>query len=108
MLSLNARLIVSASVVLAAFLGLAGVALDRAFAESALARVNDRLQSRIYALIAAAEPENGALALPEGLPEPRLSVPQSGASTSVTRTRARRESPYFQPPATPRAQSISP
>ncbi len=78
MLSLNARLIVSASVVLAAFLGLAGVALDRAFAESALARVNDRLQSRIYALIAAAEPQNGGLELPEGLPEPRLSVPQSG------------------------------
>ncbi|MDH3317027.1 MAG: ATP-binding protein [Gammaproteobacteria bacterium] len=78
MLSLNARLIVSASVVLAAFLGLAGVALDRAFRESALARVNDRLQSRIYALIAAAEPDEGALKLPEALPEPRLSVPQSG------------------------------
>ncbi len=84
MLSLNARLIVSASVVLAAFLGLAGVALDRAFAESALARVNDRLQSRIYALIAAAEPDNGALALPEGLPEPRLSVPQSGVYAQLT------------------------
>ena len=78
MLSLNARLIISASIVLAAFLGFAGVALDRAFAESALARVNDRLQSRIYALIAAAEPENGALELPQALPEPRLSVPQSG------------------------------
>lgn len=78
MLSLNARLIVSASVVLAAFLGLAGVALHRAFAESALARVNDRLQSRVYALIAAAEPENGSLELPEALPEPRLSVPHSG------------------------------
>ncbi len=78
MLSLNARLIVSASVVLAAFLGLAGVALDRAFRESALARVNDRLQSRIYALIAAAEPDEGALKLPDALPEPRLSVPQSG------------------------------
>ncbi len=78
MLSLNARLIVSASVVLAAFLGLAGVALDRAFRESALARVNDRLQSRIYALIAAAEPDDGALMLPDALPEPRLSVPQSG------------------------------
>ncbi len=84
MLSLNARLIVSASVVLAAFLGLAGVALDRAFAESALARVNDRLQSRIYALIAAAEPENGALELPEALPEPRLSVPQSGVYAQLT------------------------
>lgn len=78
MISLNARLIVSASVVLAAFLGLAGVALDRAFAESALARVNDRLQSRIYALIAAAEPQDGGLELPQALPEPRLSVPQSG------------------------------
>lgn len=78
MLSLNGRLILSASAVLAAFLGLAGVALDRAFAESALARVTDRLQSRVYALIAAAEPADGALELPEALPEPRLSVPQSG------------------------------
>lgn len=84
MLSLNGRLIVSASVVLAAFLGLAGVALDRAFAESALAQVTDRLQSRVYALIAAAEPENGALELPQELPEPRLSVPQSGVYAQLT------------------------
>jgi two-component system sensor histidine kinase PhoQ len=84
MLSLNGRLIVSASVVLAAFLGLAGVALDQAFAESALARVTDRLQSRVYALIAAAEPENDALELPPALPEPRLSVPQSGVYAQLT------------------------
>jgi two-component system sensor histidine kinase PhoQ len=84
MLSLNGRLIVSASVVLAAFLGVAGVALDRAFAESALARVTDRLQSRIYALIAAAEPDNGALELPQALPEPRLSVPLSGVYAQLT------------------------
>lgn len=83
MLSLNARLIVSASVVLAAFLGLAGLALDRAFRESALAGVHDRLQARVYALIGAAELSNGELALPETLPEPRLSVPQSGLYARV-------------------------
>jgi len=82
-LSLNARLIVSASVVLAAFLGLAGLALDRAFRDSALARVHDRLQSRVYALIAAAEPEGETLSLPEALPESRLSVPQSGVYARV-------------------------
>lgn len=83
MLSLNARLIVSASVVLAAFLGLAGLALDRAFRESALAGVHDRLQARVYALIAAAELDGAELALPEALPEPRLSVPQSGLYARV-------------------------
>ena len=82
-LSLNARLIVSASVVLAAFLGLAGLALDRAFQDSALARVHDRLQSRVYALIAAAEPEGETLLLPEALPESRLSVPKSGVYARV-------------------------
>lgn len=83
MLSLNARLIASASVVLAAFLGLAGLALDRAFRESALAGVHDRLQSRVYALIAAAELDGDELALPEAMPEPRLSVPQSGLYARV-------------------------
>lgn len=83
MLSLNARLIVSASVVLAAFLGLAGLALDRAFRESALAGVHDRLQARVYALIAAAELDGDELALPEAMPEPRLSVPQSGLYARV-------------------------
>lgn len=83
MLSLNARLIVSASIVLAAFLGLAGLALDRGFRESALASVHDRLQARVYALIAAAELDGGDLSLPDALPEPRLSVPQSGLYARV-------------------------
>jgi two-component system sensor histidine kinase PhoQ len=88
-LSLNARLIVSASIVLAAFLGLAGLALDRAFRDSALARVQDRLQSRVYALIAAAESEGETLSLPEALPESRFSVPQSGVYARVADASAR-------------------
>lgn len=83
MLSLNARLNISAGVVLAGFLGLAGLALDRAFAESALAGVRDRLQNRIYALITAAELNGDALIMPDALPEPRLSQPQSGIYARV-------------------------
>ena len=89
MLSLNARLIVSASVVLAAFLGLAGLALDRAFRDSALAGVHDRLQSRVYALIAAAEPDGETLSLPEALPESGFSVPQSGVYATIVDAAAR-------------------
>jgi len=54
-LSLNARLLIAASVVLTAFLGLTGLTLDRAFRDSALAHVraalpgSRRMQSRRWA-----------------------------------------------------------
>ncbi|MGH2823129.1 MAG: hypothetical protein ACREWE_04750 [Gammaproteobacteria bacterium] len=54
-LSLNARLLIAASVVLTAFLGLTGLTLDRAFRDSALAQVRAALQVQVYALLAAAD-----------------------------------------------------
>lgn len=84
MLSLNARLLIAASVVLVAFLGLSGWALDRAFRESALTAVQDRLQTQIYMLLGAAD-LNAAhrLELPDALPEARLSQPDSGLYAQV-------------------------
>ena len=78
-LSLNARLTLAASVVLAGFLGLTGLALDRAFAEAGLAAVRDRLQGQVYTLLTAADVDRrGRLVMPHALPEARLAAPDSG------------------------------
>ena len=78
-LSLNARLVVSASVALVAFLSLAGWTLDRAFRDSALSAARDRLTGQVYLLLGAAELDSsGALFVPEVLPEARFASPASG------------------------------
>lgn len=83
-LSLQTRLLLAASLVLAAFLGLTGVALDRAFRESAEAALRDRLQTHVYALLAAAElAPGGQLRLPETLPDTRFATPASGLYAQV-------------------------
>jgi two-component system sensor histidine kinase PhoQ len=77
--SLHSRLLLAASLVLAGFIGATGLALDKAFRVSAEAAMQDRLQSHIYALLAAAdEDENGHMVPPQELPEPRFSKPDSG------------------------------
>ena len=84
MLSLTARLVFAASVVLIAFLGLTGAALDRAYRQSAEEMIRERLMAQIYALLAAAEPDtDGALRLPADLPDQRFSVPASGLYAAV-------------------------
>lgn len=85
MLSLNARLTLAASVVLVAFLGLTGLALERAFRNAALAAVQDRLQGQVYTLLAAAELRDGArLVMPRALPDGRFLSPDSGLYARVT------------------------
>ena len=79
MRSLSGRLRIAASVVLAAFLGLTGLTLDRAFRDSALAAARERLQAQIYMLLGAANLDAfNRLALPKVLPEARFSTPDSG------------------------------
>jgi len=79
MRSLRGRLLVAASVVLAAFLGLTGLTLDGAFRDSALTSVQSRLQAQAYMLLGAADLDSfGRLALPQTLPEARFSTPDSG------------------------------
>ena len=78
-MSLNARIVLAASLVLAIFLFATAFALDRAFRESALTARQERLQGQIYLLIAAAEvTPRGQLNLPAQTAEPRLSQPGSG------------------------------
>ena len=77
--SLHSRLLLAASLVLAGFLGATGLALDKAFRVSAEAALQDRLQSHVYALLAAADEDiEGHMIPAEELPEPRFSKPDSG------------------------------
>ena len=85
MLSFTARLLIAASAVLIAFLGLTGLALDRAFRDSAESAVRERLQAQIYMLLGAASVESdGGLVMPRTLPEARLMLPDSGLYALVT------------------------
>ncbi len=82
--SLQSRLLLAASLVLLAFLGLTGWSLERAFRNSTLAAVKERLQAQVYMLLGAADLDSeGHLTLPEGLPEARLSTPGSGLYARV-------------------------
>ncbi|MGE4617102.1 MAG: ATP-binding protein [Gammaproteobacteria bacterium] len=79
MRSLRTRILFSASLVLVTFLGCASVLLDRAFRESALNSVEDRLRGRIFMLIGAADFDApGDQAMIDSLPDPSLSIPGSG------------------------------
>lgn len=86
MRSLNARLLLAATITLAAFLGLTGFTLDQAFQRSAVSAVQDRLQAQVYMLLSAAQfeaPEKRVM--PASLPDPRLSTPSSGLYAQMTR-----------------------
>jgi two-component system sensor histidine kinase PhoQ len=85
MRSLSARVSLSAGFVLAIFVILTGVALDRAFHDSARSARQDRLQAQLYLLIAAAEVDaRGTLSMPATLTEAKFSLPGSGLYADVT------------------------
>jgi len=82
--SLHLRLLLVASLVLAGFLGLGALALDRAFQESQEEALRERLQGLIYALLGAAdEDRQGHMRMPGELPDPRFSNPDSGLYAQV-------------------------
>ena len=84
-LSLQARSLAAASFVLAAFLGLAFFALDRAFYDAAESSLRDRLQQYIYSYLAAADATRGGSLLPPEIgPDPRFDRPvQSGLYAGI-------------------------
>ena len=83
-LSIRARLVWGAAVVLLAFLAVAGWAVQQAYADSVRAQRFARLQSTIYLLMAGAELNTtGALVMPATLAEPRLSLPASGLYANI-------------------------
>jgi two-component system sensor histidine kinase PhoQ len=83
-LSIRARLVLGAALVLLAFMAVAGIAVQRAHADSVRAAHYARLQSTVYLLLAGAELDPaGALVMPQGFAEPRLSLPGSGLYASI-------------------------
>lgn len=82
--SIRSRLLLGAALVLLAFLTGAGLAVQRANAESVRAAYFARLQSTVYLLLAAAELDaGGALVMPSEFAEPRLSLPGSGLYAGI-------------------------
>lgn len=83
-LSIRARLLWGAFLVLFAFLAGAGWAVQQAFVDSVRAQRYARLQTTIYLLMAGVELNaNDSLIMPAALAEPRLSLPESGLYASI-------------------------
>ena len=76
--SLQSRLLVSVAILLASFLGLTGLVLDRAFRTSVEAGVSEQLRVQIYVLLAAVDEVDGEFYFSESLQEPRFSQIGSG------------------------------
>lgn len=82
--SLRARLVAAMTLVLALFLALAALALDRAHKRSVEAGVREGLEARIYLLLGAAELDaDGRLVMARALAEPRFATPDSGLYAAV-------------------------
>jgi len=78
-LSINARTVIGAGLVLTVFLILTGLALDRAFEDSALTSIQERLRGKLYLLIGETEvSESGQISLPEKSALARINQPDSG------------------------------
>ncbi len=83
-MSLTARVALSAILALVAFLGLTGYALERAFYDSAVRAMQDRLRSHIHAYLSGSDVSvAGELILPEVSPDPRFDIPHSGLYAAV-------------------------
>ncbi len=86
--SIRSRLLAGAAVVLLAFMAVAGLAVRRAHEDSVRAAHFAQLQGTVYLLLAGAEVDaRGALVMPAGFAEPRLSLPGSGLYASIVNVR---------------------
>jgi two-component system sensor histidine kinase PhoQ len=84
-LSIRQRLLLAATLVLSAFLGLTGLSLDKAFRTATEEALKARLFSSVYALLAAAEEgDEGQIKMPKVLTDPRFNRPDSGLYAQVS------------------------
>jgi two-component system sensor histidine kinase PhoQ len=83
-MSLNRRIILSATLVLVVFISLTAVTLERAFVDSSESALRDTLTSQLYALMAVAEVENKTLMMPSNELDALLGLPSSGRYAYVT------------------------
>lgn len=84
-MSIRARLLLAATAVLLAFIALCGAGLETAFKASALGAEENRLRGIVYALLGAAEQDEGAaLTITDSdLPDQRLRQPDSGLDAAL-------------------------
>ena len=76
--SIHSRILLSAFIVLALFMGLTGIVLDEAFRDDVEQAQRENLRTRIYALLATAELDDADyLKLPKQNMEPRLNISES-------------------------------
>lgn len=84
-LSLQTRLLWTASIALAVFLGATGYALDQAYRKSLAQAMRDRLESYVLSYLSGSDLTiGGDLILPEIAPDDRFERPQSGLYAGVT------------------------
>lgn len=83
-MSLNRRIIFSASLVLVVFITLTAVTLERAFIDSSESALRDTLTSQLYALMAVAEVENNTVTMPSEEFDVLLGLPNSGLYGYIT------------------------
>ena len=83
-MTLNRRIILSASLVLAIFITLTAITLERAFISSSETALKDTLTSQLYALMAVAEVENDTVSMPSDELDALLGLPQSGKYAYIT------------------------
>ena len=76
--SIHTRILFSALIILALFMGLTGIVLDKAFRNNITNLQHENLRTQIYTLLAAAEiDDSGAFQLPASMTEPRLNLLES-------------------------------
>jgi two-component system sensor histidine kinase PhoQ len=83
-MSLNRRIILSATLVLIIFITLTAVTLERAFIDSSETALRDTLTSQLYALMAVAEVEDKQVSMPSDELDALLGLPRSGIYAYIT------------------------
>lgn len=87
-LSIHSRILLSAFIILALFLSLTGVVLDKAFRNNVENAQKENLRTQIYTLLATAElGDDEQLQLPEEITEPRLNIAESTLHARVVTLR---------------------
>ena len=81
--SIQKRLLITTTCVLALFLTITGWVLDRAFSASVVAGAEEQLRLVIYSLMGSVEERDGRLIFSQGVAEPRLTQPDSGLYAQV-------------------------
>jgi len=82
-MSLNLRIILSATLVLVIFISLTAITLERAYIDSSESALRDKLTSQLYALMAAAEVDDNGVSMPTSELDALLGLPSSGVYAFV-------------------------